>query len=68
MSKYFAMSIDNCLIDEAQKFSPKETKTGAVKEALKIGLAVLRGKGTIEDRLERIETRLDALDAWANGE
>ena len=59
MSKYDVMSIDKCLVDEATALSPKATKTGAVKIALRIGLDMLRDKGSVEDRLERIEAELN---------
>ena len=59
MSKYDVMSLDKALVDEARELSPKSTKAGAVKIALRIGLDMLRDKGSVEDRLERIEAELN---------
>ena len=61
MSKYTVMSIDKCLVEEACELSPKTTKAGAVKIALRIGLDVLRDKGTMEKRVSTIEAWIDGV-------
>ena len=62
MSKYDVMSLDKALVDEARELSPKSTKAGAVKIALRIGLDVLRNKGSLEERMDALQERQDALE------